>query len=125
MDVAIAKFTLRARPGTGVEVPDPNSTPPPPNNPGDKLLVVDRLLEDRNGNLCGTLVFRSVIIKKLAAEDLVVTFDATYKLGKGAINTQGVIRFADMFTSNGVTFAMVGGYRHVQDGSWHGDSESR
>jgi hypothetical protein len=66
--------------------------------------------EDRSGNLCGTLVFRSVIIKKLAADDLVVTFDGTNKLGKGAINTQGVIRSADMFTANGVTFAIVGGY---------------
>jgi hypothetical protein len=105
----MAKFKLYVRPGTGVETPDPNATPPPPDNPGDILLVVDRLLEDKHGNLRGTLVFRGVIIKKLAKDDLVVAFDATNTLNKGVINTQGVIRFNDLGSPNGVTFAIVGG----------------
>jgi hypothetical protein len=59
--------------------------------------------------LRGTLTFRGVITKKFAADDLEVAFDATNKLDKGVINTQGVIRFNDFTLPNGVTFAIVGG----------------
>jgi hypothetical protein len=50
-----------------------------------------------------------MITKNLAANDLEVAFDATNKLDKGVINTQGVIRFNDLGSANGVTFAIVGG----------------
>ena len=38
-----------------------------------------------------------------------VAFEATNTLNKGVINTQGVIRFADFASANGVTWAIVGG----------------
>jgi hypothetical protein len=58
VQAAIAKFTLIERPKSGVEIPDPESVPPPPRNPGDQLLIIDRVLEDKNGNQRGTFVFR-------------------------------------------------------------------
>ena len=90
----------------GVEISDPNANPV--DAPGARFLFVDRLLEDTHGNLRGTLTFRGVITKKFAADDLEVAFDATNKLDK-VINTQGVIRFSDIGSANGVTFAIVRG----------------
>lgn len=110
----MAKFTLKERPGTGIEVPDPNPPSPqtkPPNNVGDQILFIDRQLEDKKGNLVGTLVSRCTIVHRFARDDLVVAFTATNKLNKGMINTQGVIRFNDFALPNGVTFAIVGGTR--------------
>jgi hypothetical protein len=103
----MATFTLRVRPGTGVDISDPDANPS--DVPGATFGFVDRLLEDRHGNLRGTLTFRGMITKNLAANDLEVAFDATNKLDKGVINTQGVIRFNDLGSANGVTFAIVGG----------------
>jgi hypothetical protein len=109
----MAKFTLKERPGTGIEVPDPNppSGPKPPNNVGDQILFIDRQLEDKKGNLVGTLVSRCTVVQRFARDDVVVAFTATNKLNKGMINTQGVIRFNDFTLPNGVTFAIVGGTR--------------
>ena len=90
---AMAKFTLKERPGTGIEVPDPNPPSPqtkPPNNVGDQILFIDRQLEDKKGNLVGTLVSRCTIVQRFAQDDVVVAFTATNKLNKGMINTQGV-----------------------------------
>jgi len=112
VEAAMATFRLRVRPGTVVEISDPNANPV--DVPGATFLFVDRLLEDTHGNLRGTLTFRGVITKKLAADDLEVAFDATNKLHKGVINTQGVIRFRDMDSANGVTFAIVGGTRRYK-----------
>jgi hypothetical protein len=105
----MARFTLIERQGTGVEVrvPDRGSNP---QEVGDELLIIDRQLEDRNGNLVGTFVSRCTIVG-FAQGDLVVAFTATNKLNKGMINTQGVIRFNDFTLPNGVTFAIVGGTR--------------
>jgi hypothetical protein len=89
----MARFTLRERPGTGVGISDPNANPA--DRPGSTILVVDRVLEDRHGNQRGTFVFRGVIAEKLGTNDLVIAFDATNKLDKGLINTQGVIRTTD------------------------------
>lgn len=105
----MARFTLRERPGTGIEVPDPSLSPP--HDVGDQILFIDRELEDNNGNLVGTLVSRCTIVHRYAQDDLVVAFTATNKLNKGMINTQGVMRFNDLFLPNGVTFAIVGGTR--------------
>jgi Allene oxide cyclase barrel like domain len=105
----MAKFTLRERQGTGVDVPAPN--PPPPNNVGDQLLIIDRELEDEHGNLVGSFVFRATIVKRFAQDDIAVTFQATNTLNEGVINTQGVVRFNDFTSPNGVTFAIVGGTR--------------
>jgi hypothetical protein len=110
----MAKFTLKERPGTGIEVADPDPPSPlpkPPNNVGDQILFIDRQLEDKKGNLVGTLVSRCTIVQRFAQDDLVVAFTATNKLNKGMINTQGVIRFNDFTLPNGVTFAIVGGTR--------------
>jgi hypothetical protein len=110
----MAKFTLKERPGTGIEVADPDPPSPlpkPPHNVGDQILVIDRQLEDKKGNLVGTLVSRCTIVQRFAQDDLVVAFTATNKLNKGMINTQGVIRFNDFTLPNGVTFAIVGGTR--------------
>ena len=111
----MAKFTLIERPGTGIEVPDPDPPSPqskPPNNVGDQILFIDRQLEDKKGNLVGTLVSSCTIVQRFAApDDIVVAVTATNKLNKGMINTQGVIRFADFDLPNGVTFAIVGGTR--------------
>jgi hypothetical protein len=110
----MARFTLRERPGTGVEVPDPNPPSPqpkPPNNVGDQILFIDRQLEDKKGNLVGTLVSRCTIVQRFAQDDVAEAFTATNKLNKGMINTQGVIRFNDFTLPNGVTFAIVGGTR--------------
>jgi hypothetical protein len=109
VEAAMATFRLRVRPGTGVDISDPNANPV--DVPGATFGFVDRLLEDRHGNLRGTLTFRGMITKNLAANDLEVAFDATNKLDKGVINTQGVIRFNDLTLPNGVTFAIVGGTR--------------
>jgi hypothetical protein len=78
---------------------------------GDQILFIDRELEDNHGNLVGTLVSRCTIVHRYAKDDLVVAFTATNKLNKGMINTQGVMRFNDLFLPNGVTFAIVGGTR--------------
>jgi hypothetical protein len=110
----MAKFTLKERPGTGIEVADPDPPSPlpkPPHNVGDQILFIDRQLEDKKGNLVGTLVSRCTIVQRFAQDDLVVAFTATNKLNKGMINTQGVIRFNDFTLPNGVTFAIVGGTR--------------
>jgi hypothetical protein len=110
MEAAMARFTLIERQGTGVEVrvPDRGSNP---QEVGDELLFIDRELEDKKGNLVGTLVSRCTIVHRFARDDLVVAFTATNKLNKGMINTQGVIRFNDFALPNGVTFAIVGGTR--------------
>jgi hypothetical protein len=50
MKAAMVKFTLHVRPETGVEIPAADAMPPPPDNPGDILLVVERVLEDKHGN---------------------------------------------------------------------------
>jgi hypothetical protein len=113
----MARFTLRERPGTGIEVPDPNPPHPqlpPPHNVGDQILFIDRELEDRRGNLVGTLVSRCTIVHRFTKDDLVVAFTANNKLNKGMINTQGVIRFNDFALPNGVTFAIVGGTRRYK-----------
>jgi hypothetical protein len=107
----MATFTLRERPGTGVERYFPNRSPKP-QKVGDRLLIIDRQLEDKKGNLVGTLVSSCTIVQRFAApDDIVVAVTATNKLNKGMINTQGVIRFADFTLPNGVTFAIVGGTR--------------
>jgi hypothetical protein len=110
MEAAMARFTLIERQGTGVEVrvPDRGSNP---QEVGDELLFIDRELEDKKGNLVGTLVSRCTIVHRFARDDLVVAFTATNKLNKGILNTQGVIRFNDFTLPNGVTFAIVGGTR--------------
>jgi hypothetical protein len=110
MEAAMARFTLIERQGTGVEVrvPDRGSNP---QEVGDELLFIDRELEDKKGNLVGTLVSRCTIVHRFARDDLVVAFTATNKLNKGMINTQGVMRFNDLLKPNGVTFAIVGGTR--------------
>jgi hypothetical protein len=107
MEAAMARFTLIERQGTGVRIPDLMTNPP--NDPGDPLILVDRVLEDKNGNQRGTFVFRGVIVKRLAADDLVVAFDATNTFEKGVLNAQGVVRFNDFRLPNGVTWAIVGG----------------
>jgi hypothetical protein len=127
----MARFTLIERQGTGVEVrvPDRGSNP---QEVGDELLIIDRQLEDRNGNLVGTFVSRCTIVG-FAQGDLVVAFTATNKLNKGMINTQGAMRFADFALPKGVTFGKAEGrdLRHcrrnpqVQEGSRHGDREIR
>jgi hypothetical protein len=113
----MARFTLRERPGTGIEVPDPNPPfpkTPPPHDVGDQILFIDRELEDNHGNLVGTLVSRCTIVHRYAKDDLVVAFNATNKLNNGMINTQGVMRFNDLSSPNGVTFAIVGGTRRYK-----------
>jgi len=104
----MARFTLRERSGTGIDIPDLNTSA---NNVGDQVLIIDRQLEDRHGNLAGTFVFWGTIVKRFAQDDIVVPFEATNNLNKGLINTQGVIRFNDFPLPNGVTFAIVGGTR--------------
>jgi hypothetical protein len=78
---------------------------------GDQILIIDRQLEDKHGNLAGSFVFRATIVKRFTWDDIVVSFEATNTLNKGVINTQGVIRFADFASANGVTWAIVGGTR--------------
>jgi hypothetical protein len=104
----MARFKLTERQETGVETPNPRTRP---NNVGDQFLIVDRQLEDRHGNLAGTFVFRGTVVQRFTREDIVVAFEATNKLNKGVINTQGAIRFADFRSSDGVTWAIVGGTR--------------
>jgi hypothetical protein len=108
VEAAMARFTLRERSGTGIDIPDLNTSA---NNVGDQVLIIDRQLEDRHGNLAGTFVFWGTIVKRFAQDDIVVAFEATNNLNKGLINTQGVIRFNDFTLPNGVTFAIVGGTR--------------
>jgi hypothetical protein len=57
----MATFRLRVRPGTGVDISDPNANAV--DVPGATFLFVDRLLEDAHGNLRGTVTFRGVITK--------------------------------------------------------------
>jgi hypothetical protein len=62
-------------------------------------------------NLAGSFVFRATIVKRFTRDDIAVAFEATNTWNKGVINTQGVIRFADFASSDGVTWAIVGGTR--------------
>ena len=43
----MATFTLIEQPVTGDEIPDPATNPP--RNPGDDLLIIERVLVDRKG----------------------------------------------------------------------------
>jgi hypothetical protein len=60
------------------------------------------------------LVSRCTIVRRFTPDDLVVAFTATNKLNKGMINTQGVMRFNDLSSPNGVTFAIVCGTRRYK-----------
>jgi hypothetical protein len=102
----MARFTLIEQPVTGDEVPPPN--PPPPRNPGDDLLIIERVLVDRNGKDRGRLSVRGTILREFGPNDALWSFQGNINiLKKGVINTQGVFRFPDI--ANGVTFAIVGG----------------
>ena len=95
----MAKFTLKERPGTGIEVPDPDPPSPlpkPPHNVGDQILFIDRQLEECANQVSLLVVSRCTIVQR------------------GMINTQGVIRFNDFTLPNGVTFAIVGGTRRYK-----------
>jgi hypothetical protein len=104
----MARFTLRERLGTGIDIPDLTTSP---NNVGDQVLIIDRQLEDKKGNLVGSFISWGTIVKRFAQDDIVVAFEATNNLNKGLINTQGVIRYNDFPLPKGVTFAIVGGTR--------------
>jgi hypothetical protein len=102
----MARFTLIEQPVTGDEIPDPLTSPP--RNPGDDLLIIERVLVDRNGNDRGRLTVRGTIVRKIGlAGDALWSFQGNIKLKRGVINTQGVFQFSDL--ANGVTFAIVGG----------------
>jgi hypothetical protein len=110
----MARFTLIEQPVTGDEIPDPlpaPHTPRPPRNPGDDLLIIERVLVDRNGKDRGRLTVRGTIVRKIGlAGDALWSFQGNINIfEKGVINTQGVFQFSDIAT--GVTFAIVGGTR--------------
>jgi len=117
----MARFTLRERSGTGIDIPDLNTSA---NNVGDQVLIIDRQLEDRHGNLAGTFVFWGTIVKRFAQDDIVVAFEATNNLNKGLINT-------GRHPVQRLPLAKRRDLRHcrrdpqVQEGSWHGDREIR
>jgi hypothetical protein len=74
----MARFTLIEQPVTGDEIPDPlpaPHTPRPPRNPGDDLLIIERVLVDRNGKDRGRLTVRGTIVRKigLAGDALVIS----------------------------------------------------
>jgi hypothetical protein len=92
---------------TGDEIPDPATNPP--RNPGDDLLIIERVLVDRKGKDRGKLTVRGTIVRKIGlAGDALWSFQGNINIfGKGAINTQGVFQFGDL--ASGMTFAIVGG----------------
>jgi hypothetical protein len=77
-------------------------------SPGDQLFIVERVLEDQNGNAAGSFVFRGTVVKVFPNDDPMLSFEGNNTVtGRGVINTQGVVRFSQF--SNPVTFAIVGG----------------
>jgi hypothetical protein len=75
---------------------------------GDQFFIVERVLEDQNGNQQGSFVFRGTVVKVFFNDDPMISFQASNTLtGKGVIDTQGVVRFSQF--NNPVTFAIVGG----------------
>jgi hypothetical protein len=108
----MARFRLIEQPVTGDEIPDPkppSPTPRPPRNPGDDLLIIERVLVDRKGKDRGRLTVRGTIVRKIGLDgDALWSFQGNINIfEKGVINTQGVFQFSDIF--DGVTFAIVGG----------------
>jgi hypothetical protein len=103
----MAKFTLIEQPAPGDEIPDPATNPP--RIPGDDLLLIERVVVDRNGRQRGTLTVRGTIVRDLGGGNALWSFQGNINLKKGVINTQGGFRFSDL--ANGVTFAIVGGTR--------------
>jgi hypothetical protein len=99
------RFTLFERPAMGDEIPNPLSNPA--RNPGDPLLIIERVLVDRRGRQRGTMTVRGTILWNYGAGDALWALQGNYKLRRGVINTQSVFRFSQL--ANGVTFAIVGG----------------
>lgn len=106
----------------GDEIPDPNTTPPPPRDPGDPLLIIERVLVDSKERQRGMTVRGTILRTFRGPDDVLWALQSHYKLQKGVINTQSVFRFNDLDSANGVTFAIVGGDRQVQESSRHGDA---
>jgi hypothetical protein len=120
----MAKFTLieRESPGDSTFVPPdpPEPALPLQRNPGEQLLIINRVLVNRKGRRRATFFVRGRIIQTFPpTDDAVMAFEGTNNLEKGVINTQGVIRFGDVVTT--------GLFRHcrrdpqVQESSRQGD----
>jgi hypothetical protein len=93
----MAKFTLieRESPGDSTFVPP---DPPAPaqalqRNPGEQLLIINRVLVNRRGSQRGTFVLGGTLVRIFSQPpnlDVLMSFQASNKLrGNGVINTQG------------------------------------
>jgi hypothetical protein len=84
-------------------------------SPGDVLLAEKPLFDPVSGAQRGSFVFRGTVIQ-VFGNDALVSFEASNMLtGQGVINTQGAIRFSDIGSANGATFAIVGGTNQYRD----------
>ena len=92
--------------------------PPNPQQQGDPWLIIERVLEDTNGNQVGTATVRGTFMKVDPPDDLVISTSATNRStgipGRNElICTQGLFRCSDL--ANPVLFAMVGGTEHYKN----------
>jgi hypothetical protein len=117
----MSKFTLTEIPAPGATPTDPpaDQTFVPPESAvlprrqksvGDQMIILDRVLVDKNGHQVGSFVLHGTLLQIFVNEpnlDALMSFQASNTFAEGVINTQGVVRFRDFAT--GVTFAIVGG----------------
>jgi hypothetical protein len=103
------QFTLFEQPAAGDQ--EEFLANPLKRSRGDRLVISERVLVDRNGNQRGSFVLIGTYVKifpGLPNDDVLMSFQASNRItGRGVINTQGAIRFSELAT--GVTFAIVGG----------------
>jgi hypothetical protein len=78
----MARFTLIEQPVTGDEIPPP--LPPPKRNPGDDLLIIERVLVDRNGKDSGRLSVRGTILREFGPNDALWSFQGNINIFKRA-----------------------------------------
>jgi hypothetical protein len=86
-------------------------------SPGDQLFIVERVLEDQNGNAAGAFVFRGTVVKVFPNDDPMISFQASNTLtGKGVIDTQGVVRLASSTIPSPLPL-LVGPARSIRRGA--------
>src|SRR5512133_1166842 len=90
-----------------------SSSPPNPQQ-GEPWLIIERRLNDGNGNQRGSFTVRGTYKQLFPPDDALIAFHGTNRISGtgpghpgGDIGTQGVFRFSDF--NNPVVIAIVGG----------------
>lgn len=99
------------------ELPGDFFAPPSPQQ-GDPWPVIERVLEDDNGNPVGSFNIRGTFMKVDPPDDPLIAINETYRITgianrQGTICTQGVLRYSDL--ANPATIAIIGGTDHFKN----------